>query len=366
MKRPTLGIIGEGQLAQLLGHSAYHLSLDVLCFSQKASSPADKTTKIIQGSLDDEQQVTDFIHQCDIVTFETEKIPATPMAILNNHRDKPMRPGLFALDTFQNRISEKELFDDLAIPTPQTFAVYSYEDLKTARKQLNNNGILKVAYFGYDGKGQFKVDNQISNDELWQQLAGEPAVLQQFIDFDYEVSMIAARNKRDGIVFYPLVYNNHENGILKRSFFPYHHPTLQAQAERYLTHLLEHLDYVGVLAMEFFVKNQTLLANEVAPRVHNSGHVTLEGANCSQFENHIRAVCELPLIKPVANGFSVMRNIIGSKPDFLDWPDVPTLRYYDYGKEAKAGRKLGHMTINAFSEVKVLAYEQSLVQTMVC
>jgi 5-(carboxyamino)imidazole ribonucleotide synthase len=365
MRQPTLGIIGEGQLAQLLGHSAYHLSLSTRCFSQKAKPPAEKTTTITRGNLNNEQQVTEFINQCDVVTFETEKIPAKPMAILKNHMDKPMRPSLLSLEVLQNRIREKQLFDDLGIPTPDTFAICSYDDLKTYRKHLNNKGILKKAYFGYDGKGQLRVDEQNKNDELWHQLAGQPAVLQELVEFDYEVSMIGARNKRNGIVFYPLIYNNHENGILKRSFFPYHHATLQAQAERYLTHLLEHLDYVGVLTMEFFVRNQTLIANEVAPRVHNSGHTTLEGANCSQFENHIRAICELPLIKPIANGFTVMHNIIGDKPQWSQWPDIPTLRYYDYGKESKPGRKLGHITINAFSESKVLAYEQNIDLTRV-
>jgi 5-(carboxyamino)imidazole ribonucleotide synthase len=253
-----------------------------------------------------------------------------------------------ALAVAQDRLLEKTLFRDLGIPTPPFAPVDLRQDLEAAVARIGLPGILKTRRFGYDGKGQARIRTRADVATAWAALGGEPLIYEGFVRFSREVSLVGARSTRGERAYYPLAENVHEHGILSVTRAPFTSAALQRAAQRHMRAVLDHFGYVGVLAIEFFVERGRLVANEMAPRVHNSGHWTIEGAETSQFENHLRAILGLPLGATGARGYAAMLNFVGRLPDRAQALAVPGLHLHDYGKrEARPGRKLGHATVVA-------------------
>jgi 5-(carboxyamino)imidazole ribonucleotide synthase len=250
-----------------------------------------------------------------------------------------------ALATSQDRLSEKRLFETLRIPTNRCHPVDSRADLDAGIAALGLPAVLKTRRLGYDGKGQAVLRRPAEIDAAWASLGSRPLLLEEYVPFDYEVSIIGARSLSGQVVTWPLNRNLHEDGILRLTRAPWHAPVIEAAARRHLRRVLTHFDYVGVLTIEFFVRRGKLVANEMAPRVHNSGHWTIEGAVTSQFENHIRAILDLPLGDTAATGHSAMINIIGGMPARSALLAESGLFLHDYGKAPRPGRKLGHVTL---------------------
>jgi 5-(carboxyamino)imidazole ribonucleotide synthase len=301
------------------------------------------------GSYDDETALARFANGLDIVTYEFENVPVAAARWLAQR--VPVFPDPAALEAAQDRLTEKSLFRSLGVPTVAFEPVEKRADLTTALGRLGLPAVLKTRRFGYDGKGQAVIRTLADADAAWEALRGVPLILEAWAPFSRELSILAAR-ARDGTVrCYPLVENWHRGGILRTSLAPAADGPgeqiafLQAQAEMYARSILDHLGYVGVLAIELFVVDGTLLANEMAPRVHNSGHWTIEGAETSQFEQHIRAVAGLPLGSPATTGFSAMVNLIGEAPPLDQMVGVEGAHVHLYGKAPREGRKLGHVTV---------------------
>ena len=330
----TVGILGDGQLAQLLAHSAYSLGLKTLCFGS-AQSPAARMSDIFIGELSDAKALAEFSRKVDVITLENENID---LSCFKHMAPCPILPGNLALATAQDRWLEKSMFHRLGIKTVQIWKIDQPDDIKAA----TGSAILKTRTLGYDGKGQVRITSvKDQADEAFQAIGQQPAILESILDFDIEVSQIAARNRKGDIVFYPLIENQHQDGILRVSR-PIDGPThIKQQAQEYTQKVMESLNYIGILAFEFFVKDDELFGNEIAPRVHNSGHLTIEAFNASQFENHLRAIAGLPLVEPELLRSVQMHNIIGQ------WPESSVLesafRIYDYGKLPREKRKLGHL-----------------------
>ena len=249
----------------------------------------------------------------------------------------------------QDRLTETRLFDELQIPLPDYRAVDSLDDLHAAVNSIGLPLVLKTRRFGYDGKGQYVVNTRDDIEAAWRELAGSALIAEEWLDFDYEVSAIGVRSVRGESVMYPLTQNEHAGGILRRSRAPVDAPGLVQKAQAYMGALLARLDYVGVLALELFVTGDRLLANEFAPRVHNSGHWTIEGAETSQFENHLRAITNQPLGATACRGHAGMLNLIGEIPEVAGRLELPGCWLHDYGKAPRVGRKLGHITVVADS-----------------
>ncbi|MGH8255573.1 MAG: 5-(carboxyamino)imidazole ribonucleotide synthase, partial [Steroidobacteraceae bacterium] len=254
-------------------------------------------------------------------------------------------PPLRALAAAQDRLSEKRTFERLSIPTTRFAAVDSRAGLARAVGRIGLPGVLKTRRLGYDGKGQCVLRGAQDLDPAWERLGGAPLLYEEFVPFDYEVSIIGARARDGTMAIYPLNRNYHHDGILRLTLAPWRAPSLARAAAASLRRVLETFRYVGVLTIEFFVHRGRLLANEMAPRVHNSGHWTIEGAVTSQFENHLRAITGLPLGATGARGHTAMINLIGTMPQARLWLSEPGLHWHDYGKDARQGRKLGHCTV---------------------
>ncbi len=338
-----IGILGGGQLAKMLAMAASPLGIDSLCLDPTADVSAKHCSTVITADYTDAKAIRDFAQQVDVITYENENIPSETLQLLSGEQ---LIPSPLAITTCQDRLLEKNLFNKLGIATTQFRAVDSLAALQRACHELQLPTLLKTCRFGYDGKGQFLIKNEQDIELAWKTLANNHLILEQFIHFDQEVSIIAVRGNQKQTVFYPLTQNYHQSGILRRSVASFNNVALQQQAERYASALLDHFAYQGVLAIEFFVVGDQLLANEMAPRVHNSGHWTIEGSTCSQFENHIRAVCGLPLGSTAAPGYTAMYNCIGTMPDMHDILAKPFCHYHDYQKQARAQRKMGHITVH--------------------
>lgn len=338
-----IGIIGAGQLAQMLATAAIPLGMKVHCIADTMSDCAEPVADLFIIDHTDEEGLLAFAESVDIITFENENIPTGVLELLSD--TKPTYPPMTALATAQDRLYEKNTFKELDIVTTEYHDICSKAELDSAIKHIGLPAVLKTRRFGYDGKGQAIIRNQKDADKAFEALGKHQLILEEFVDFDYEVSLIAVRNGRGDFAYYPLTLNVHRNGILRQSDAPFEDTELQLQAERYAKVLLDHFNYVGTLAIEFFVKEGLLIANEIAPRVHNSGHWTIEGCVCSQFENHIRAICNLSLGSTKLKSRTRMYNIIGSAPRLDELLSIPDAHVHLYGKEPKPGRKLGHVTL---------------------
>ena len=339
-----IGVIGAGQLGLMLGESAKSLGIECLFLDPAESPPAASVGECRQAAFDDVDALASLAAECDVVTYEFENVPVDALARL---QDIAIFPPLPALSAAQDRLSEKQLFEDLSIPLPGYFAVETRSDLDDALETLGLPVVLKTRRFGYDGKGQAVIRNDAERDAAWDELGGTALIAEAFVPFDFEVSVIASRDRSGNIVVYPLTQNTHASGILDTSIAPLDNARLETLAGDYVHRLLKHLDYVGTVALELFVCGDRLLANEYAPRVHNSGHWTIEGCRCSQFENHMRAVAGLPLGPPACEGHSGMQNLIGSIPESLR--SAQSGFFHDYGKSERPGRKVGHITVVASS-----------------
>ncbi|MCI0516913.1 MAG: 5-(carboxyamino)imidazole ribonucleotide synthase [Woeseiaceae bacterium] len=343
MKR--LGVIGAGQLGQMLGIAAGRLGVAVTFLDPAADPPAAATGPVISCPFDNEAGLARLATCSDVISYEFENVPVDALAPLTAR--VPVLPPPDALRYAQDRWHEKQLFDALKIPVPRYARVDSADDLARAADTLGLPLVLKTRTLGYDGKGQFVIRSAAELGQAWQTLGPVALIAEQWIDFDCEVSLIGARAADGNIVTYALTENLHRDGMLRVSRAPSQNIALLDSARMYTRSLLEHLDYVGVLALEMFVAGDRLLANEFAPRVHNSGHWTIEGAVTSQFENHLRAIFGMPLGDTASIGCAGMLNLIGSMPDTDTLPRHFPWFLHDYGKSPRPGRKLGHLTVLA-------------------
>lgn len=343
----TVGILGGGQLGRMLALAGYPLGFRFKFLCPHEDAPAGQVAPLVAGPYDDPAALDRFIQGIDVATYEFENVPEAAARRLASR--VPVYPPPAALATAQDRLQEKTFFQKLGIPVPPFAAVDDRAGLEAVSARVGLPAVLKTRRLGYDGKGQYVVRTAADIPKAWDALGGAPLELEGFVPFDREVSVIAARGRGGEIVFYPLMENRHQGGILRLSIAPAPDlpPGLQARAEDYARRVLEGLDYVGVLAIELFLQGDRLLANEMACRVHNSGHWTIEGAETSQFENHLRAVAGLPLGSAAPAGCSAMVNLIGELPEARAVLERPGVHLHLYGKEPRAGRKLGHATLRA-------------------
>jgi len=345
-----VGIIGAGQLGQMLGFAARGLGITCRFLDPADAPPAADAGEVIQRPFDDAEALAELAASCDVITYEFENVPVE--ALLGITGRVPVFPPPEALRSAQDRLTEKRLFDELQIPLPRYQAVDSIDDLHAAVDSVGLPLVLKTRRFGYDGKGQFVVSSDDDIDAGWRELGGKPLIAEEWLEFDYEVSAIGVRSPGGETALYPLTHNEHAEGILRRSRAPVDAPDLEEKAQAYMQALLTRLDYVGVLALELFVVGDRLLANEFAPRVHNSGHWSIEGAETSQFENHLRAITRQPLGSTACRGHAGMLNLIGEIPEAARHLAIPGSQLHDYGKSPREGRKLGHITVVADTAAK--------------
>ncbi len=338
-----IGIIGAGQLGQMLGFAARDLNVECRFVDPSARPPAASCGKVIQSAFDDPVALVALAETCDVITYEFENVPVD--ALRHIEGIAPVYPPAAALRHSQDRLDEKRLFEKLDIPLPGYHAIETRNDMATAADKLGLPMVIKTRRLGYDGKGQFIVKKASDLDTAWDELGGRSLIAEQWVDFDYEVSCIGVRGAGGEVAIYPLARNVHVDGILRTSRSPVDDTGLTDKASEYVRRLLGHLEYVGVLALELFVTGEQLLANEFAPRVHNSGHWSIEGSATSQFENHLRAILDLPLGSTVGTGHAGMINLIGQISTSTRELDVGEL--HDYGKTPRPGRKLGHITVVA-------------------
>lgn len=359
-----IGILGGGQLGRMLALAGYPLGLSFRCLETTADAPAGPLCDLQVGSFTDETALARFVDGLDLVTYEFENVPVASAEWLTHHR--PVYPPPQALAAAQERLAEKNFFTQLSIPTPRFCAIDESGQIDAALKEIGLPAVLKTRRMGYDGKGQLHIQKLEDAKHAWERLGGVPLILEEWIAFDREVSILAVRSRTDEVAFYPLVENHHRGGILRKSLAPAPGltPELQKQAEQYAKAVLQALQYVGVLAIEFFQVGNRLLANEMAPRVHNSGHWTIEGAVTSQFENHWRALLGWPLGATATTGSVGMLNLIGHLPDPTALLQYPGLHLHQYGKQPHPGRKVGHVTIVAPDEKSRTAALAPLVQLL--
>ncbi len=341
----VIGILGGGQLGRMLALAAARLGLKTCIYNDENNAPAFQVTPLqVAASYEDQNTLRGFAEICDAITFEFENIPAATIEFLSAL--KPVRPGPKALSQTQDRFVEKSFVKSLGLATAPFFDVAGADAARAAFAKLNGPGILKTRRLGYDGKGQAKVTSADQAAKAFENFKGAPAILEGLVDFSFEASVIAARGADGAFAAYDPPENEHENHILRRSTVPGRLTNAQSdEAKTIARKIAEALDYVGVLAVELFVTREgALLVNEIAPRVHNSGHWTIEACACSQFEQHIRAVAGWPLGDPARHADAVMENVIGAEADA--WESLAKSgALHLYGKkDAKPGRKMGHVT----------------------
>jgi len=331
-----VGIVGAGQLGRMLALAGYPLGLRCLFLDRSADAPGGQVAPILVGDLEDPGKLMELAERSEVLTFDWENISGAALAPLEKATN--IRPPRKALEISQDRLLEKALFQSLKIPVAAHAAV---------------------------GKGQYVLRHADDIDAAWAHIGASGLIYEQFQRFSREVSILGARSPAGEIVYYPLSSNTHSGGILRYSVAPYIHGTLERTARRCLKKLMESLGYVGVLTIEFFVVKGRLIANEMAPRVHNSGHWTIDGCITSQFENHLRAICGLPLGSTRALGHTAMINFLGKMPQMTRLLAIEGLGFHDYGKEPRPGRKLGHCSItraHARDRNRALADALKLVQ----
>ncbi|APP74594.1 5-(carboxyamino)imidazole ribonucleotide synthase [Xanthomonas vesicatoria ATCC 35937] len=346
----TVGILGGGQLARMLILAGAPLGLRFAVFDPVADACAGQMAPLQVGAFDDAAALAAFAAQVDVITFDFENVPAASAQQLA--AQVPVFPRPDALAMAQDRLSEKTLFRELGIPVPEFAAIDDRAGLDAALARIGAPCVLKTRRFGYDGKGQFRIKTLADADAAWDALGAQASkvglILEAFVPFQREVSVVAVRGRDGEFRAWPLTENWHVDGVLSASLAPASvDATLQATADAHARAIADRLDYVGVFALELFVRDGELLANEIAPRVHNSGHWTIEGAETSQFENHVRAVLGLPLGSTAMRGQACMLNWLGVMPDAAAFLAVPGGHWHDYGKQPRDGRKVGHATLRA-------------------
>lgn len=344
-----VGIIGGGQLGRMLALAGHDLGIACTTLDL-AGSPAAAVAPAIVGAYDDRDRLTDLAERSDVVTFEFENVPVEAARTIEQR--VPVFPPPAALEASQDRLAEKELFTAVGLPVAAYAPVDSLSGLADALERLGTPAVLKTRRLGYDGKGQAVIHDPLLAEDAWRSVGELPCLLEALVPFDRELSIVAVRGRDGATAAYPVGENRHRDGILRvtRAPAPWLDHDVQEAAEAHARSLMSELGYVGVLAIELFQMGASLLGNEMAPRVHNSGHWTIEGAETSQFENHLRAVCGLTLGATDAIGVSAMVNLIGEMPERDAVLAVPGAHLHDYGKDPRPGRKLGHVTIRAGDE----------------
>jgi 5-(carboxyamino)imidazole ribonucleotide synthase len=343
LNRPRVGIVGAGQLGRMLALAGYPLGIHCLFLDRSDLTPAARVAPTLVGALDDSALLAELAAKADVLTFDWENIAGSSLRPLEKLTQ--IRPPRAALEVSQDRILEKALFKKLKIPVTAHEAVDSKEELSRVIRKIGLPGVLKTRRMGYDGKGQFVLRQMADIETAWAALGAAGLIYEKFQAFSREVSLVGARAASGRAVFYPLSANTHGGGILRYGIAPFASTRHERTARVYLQRLMHALDYIGVLSVEFFVVNGRLIANEMAPRVHNSGHWTIEGCVTSQFENHLRAICDLPLGSTRPLGHTAMINFLGKMPDRTSLLAIEGLAFHDYDKEPRPGRKLGHCTI---------------------
>ncbi|HEY2346443.1 MAG TPA: 5-(carboxyamino)imidazole ribonucleotide synthase [Xanthomonadaceae bacterium] len=346
----TVGILGGGQLARMLALAGAPLGLRFVVLDSAADACAAQCAPLLRADYHDLDALAEFASRADVATFDFENVPAESAHWLAERI--PVFPNPRALGVAQDRLAEKSLFRELGIPVPAFEDIATRADLDAAIARIGTPCILKTRRLGYDGKGQFRLHDAGDADAAWQALGGQAAsvglILEGFVRFQRELSVVAVRSREGEFRAWPLTENWHDHGILSASLAP---AVVDADiADKAIAHaraVAQALDYVGVFALELFLADGELLANEMAPRVHNSGHWTIEGAETSQFENHLRAVLGLPLGSTRMVGHACMLNWIGELPDADAVLADPCGHWHDYGKSPRAGRKVGHATLRA-------------------
>jgi len=358
-----VGIIGGGQLGRMLALAGHDLGIACTTLDPAEASPASAVAPAIVGAYDDRDRLAELAAAADVVTYEFENVPVDAARFVEEIR--PVFPPPAALEAAQDRLAEKELFTNVGLAVPMYAPVDSLGSLADALERLGTPAVLKTRRLGYDGKGQAVLHDPLLGEDAWRSLGEVPCLLESFVQFDRELSIVAVRGRDGAMAAYPLVENQHREGILRltRAPAPGVIAAMQEAAEAHANALMEELAYVGVLAIELFQVGESLLGNEMAPRVHNSGHWTIEGAETSQFENHLRAVCGLPLGPTEPLGVSAMVNLIGEMPDAAAVMAVPGAHLHDYDKEARPGRKLGHVTVCAGDEAELQRRLDSLMES---
>ncbi|WP_333873422.1 5-(carboxyamino)imidazole ribonucleotide synthase [Methylobacter sp.] len=354
-----VGVLGAGQLARMIALAGTPLGLDFIFLDPSADACANKLGEPLIGDYNDPQLLAQLAERADVVTYEFENVPSEVAGFLASHTQ--VYPSPKALAVAQDRLVEKTFFHDIDIPTPNYAAVDSLESLQQAMTSIGYPAILKSRTQGYDGKGQSLLKSADDLTQAWELLQGVPAVVEAFVPFSREVSIIAVRSVSGEVAFYPLSENLHRGGILRISECRAGDP-MQQQAETYVSRLLEALDYVGVLALELFDVDGKLVANEFAPRVHNSGHWTIEGAETSQFENHLRAILDLPLGSTAPVGNAAMVNFIGGLPKTEELLAIPHAHLHLYDKAPRKGRKVAHATVRAESQQQLSELVKKLAE----
>ena len=334
----------------MLALAGYQLGVEFRFFDPNSGAPVGQIGELIAADYGDQKALERFLDGVDVVTYEFESIPLSTVRFVAER--VKVFPPIAALETAQDRLLEKNLFQELGIPTPPFAPVDSLDELRSAVARIGYPAVLKTRRMGYDGKGQVVIRDAASVEKAWKQLGGSRLLLEQYVSFQHELSVIGVRDQTGREAFYPPIENLHREGVLRRSIAPAPEttPEIAALAIDYSRRLMGRLEYVGVLALELFSVDGELLANEMAPRVHNSGHWTIEGAETSQFENHLRAVLSLPLGATTLRGRSVMLNILGHIPPVETVLAVKGAHLHLYGKAPTEKRKLGHVTLVAQSE----------------
>jgi 5-(carboxyamino)imidazole ribonucleotide synthase len=343
----TLGIVGGGQLGRMLGTAAAQLGYRIHVFAPASGPANDVASAFTRASYHDSDQLAAFAAACDVVTYEFENVPLSALALIADR--VPIRPGLKALEIAQVRYSEKSFVQALGGRTAPFAVANDVDELIEALGKIGLPAIIKTIRMGYDGKGQARIDDIGQARQAWHSVRRQPSIVEGFVDFTHEFSILIARGADGATVAYPPPWNEHRGGILHRSSVPAP-AAIEAQAAAAAAlaeRVAKALDYVGLLALEFFATADGPVFNEMAPRVHNSGHWTIEGAETSQFENHIRAICGLPLGSPaLISARAEMENLIGEEAG--RWREIlaePGAHLHLYGKnEALPGRKMGHVT----------------------
>lgn len=344
----TVGILGGGQLARMMVLAGAPLGLRFELYDPAAYACSGPLAPLTVGAFDDRQALADFAAKVDVVTFDFENVPADSAQFLANR--VPVYPPPAALAVAQDRLSEKTLFQQLGIPLPAFADIRSRDELAAKAAEFGLPCILKTRRLGYDGKGQFRLRSEADIDAAWDALGAQVErtglILEGFVAFQREVSVVAVRGRDGSFEAWPVTGNWHVDGVLSASVAPAVLSDAEQQAAiGYARRVAEHLQYVGVFALELFCRDGELLANEMAPRVHNSGHWTIEGSETSQFENHLRAVLGLPLGSTRMLGHACMLNWLGRMPDPLPVLAQASGHWHDYGKEPREGRKVGHATL---------------------
>jgi len=344
----VVAVLGGGQLGRMLALAGVPLGLGFRFLDPTAEAPAGALGPLVVGELGDTEAAARVADGAAVVTYEWEGVPADTARSLES-RGATVLPPPGALDVAQDRVAEKTLFRRLGIATPDFAPVDDRAGLDDAVHAIDLPAVLKTRRGGYDGKGQRVLTKSGDLGDAWRELGGRPLILEQLVPFEREVSVLAVRGRDGATAYWPLVENEHRNGILRTSRAPAAGAAegTQATAETYAERVLDELDYVGVLAIELFQVGPDLLANELAPRVHNSGHWTIEGAVTSQFENHLRAILGWPLGSTAPVGASAMVNCIGALPDRAAVLAIPGAHFHDYQKAPRPGRKVGHVSVTA-------------------